>query len=88
MKFIVLVYTNGRIVQDIMFTGQLVNLIHFHKKRFKAKNHLSLHRDYPLCSLFESVLLYFPLILSISFMWGIVGKNGFKVMVMANFRAK
>ena len=57
MKFIVLVYANGRTVQDIMFTGQPVNPIDFHKERFKAKSHLSLYRDYPLCSLFESSLL-------------------------------
>ena len=39
---IVLVYIDGLIVQDIMFTGYLVNSIMSHKRRFKAKNYLSL----------------------------------------------
>ena len=57
MKFIVLVYTNGRTVKDIVFTGQPVNQIDFHKERFKAKSYLSLYRDYPMCFLFEFSLL-------------------------------
>jgi hypothetical protein len=38
---IVLVYTNGRTVQDVLFTDQLVNPIDFHKGRFKATSYLS-----------------------------------------------
>jgi hypothetical protein len=38
---VVSVYTNGRTVQDNMFTGQPVNPIGIHKGRFKAKSYLS-----------------------------------------------
>ena len=41
---IVLVYTNGRTVQDIAFTVQLVDSIGFHKRRFKAESYLSCRR--------------------------------------------
>ena len=39
-------------VQDLMFTDQPINLINYHKGRFKAKSYLSLCMSDPLCSLF------------------------------------
>ena len=77
MKFIVLVYTNGRTVQDIVFTSQPVNPIDFHKERFKAKATF-LYTGIIRCALSSSLRCYPSfLILPISFMWGIAGKIGF-----------
>jgi hypothetical protein len=41
VESIVSVYTNGRTVQDLMFTDQPVNPMGFHNGRFKAKSYLS-----------------------------------------------
>ena len=52
---LLVVYTKRQSVQDFTSTGPLVNLIDYHKGRFKAKSYLSLYRRDPLCSLFLSL---------------------------------
>ena len=83
VKSIVLVYTNSGTVQGIMSTGLLVIPDRFSQGKVQSWTLPILCRIdplYSLCSKFESSSSSFrtfisSLILSISFMWGIVGKN-------------
>ena len=70
-----------------MFTDQSVTPIAFHKGRFKATSYLLVYENFLLNSLLVSArhLHYFQ---SISFMWGIVGKNGFEHKELAIFELK
>ena len=84
VKSVVTVYINGRIVQDIAFTNPPVNPIGFHKRRFKAKSYLSyagVFRGTLSLRVYLVSRAFYSRLRPISFMWGIVGKTEFFLMV-------